>query len=66
MSLTFRKVHRSFKCDCAYPGSCDTRSFDNSTVLSEENANNLEINHVFHVYDEIAGRKALPSNVMYI
>ena len=36
-------------CDSKRPNTVDSEGF------SEETADNIEKNHVFHVYDEIAG-----------
>ena len=56
-SLTFRKIRLS-DCDCAFTMFCDSRQSINQRAeeFSEETADNIEKNHVFHVYDEIAGR----------
>ncbi|KAI9558419.1 hypothetical protein GHT06_015201 [Daphnia sinensis] len=51
-SLTFRKV-RTSKCDCTFFRWCDSR-LEDSVDLSGKTADNIERNHVFRVYDEIA------------
>jgi alkylated DNA repair protein alkB family protein 8 len=51
-SLTFRKI-RTSECDCPYTTWCDSQSVKIET-FSEEAANQMEKNHVFNVYDEIA------------
>ena len=55
-SLTFRKI-RQTECDCPYSMYCDSKRPNtvDSEGFSEETADNIEKNHVFHVYDEIAG-----------
>lgn len=60
MSLTFRKVRSSLKCNCSYRASCDSGILDStSSSLSEEKANDLEQNNVFLVYDTIAGKRKI-------
>lgn len=51
-SLTFRKI-RTSECDCKFTQWCDSQS-SKIVDFSEEAADQIEKNHVFHVYDGIA------------
>ena len=52
-SLTFRKIRAAAECHCAYKSSCDSQMKNPASIL-EESADDIEKNHVFHVYDSIA------------
>lgn len=58
MSLTFRRVRMLEQCNCIFPACCDSK-FSEGLTLSEDTADALERNHVFNVYNEIAGKNPL-------
>ena len=51
-SLTFRKI-RASECDCSFKKWCDSQSLK-IKQFSEEEADKIEKNHVFNVYNGIA------------
>ena len=51
-SFTFRKI-KSTPCECAFKSCCDSQTND-SSIITENSADDIEKNHVFQVYDDIA------------
>lgn len=58
-SLTFRRV-RTSECNCGITELCDS----SKSLVSEETADSLEREHVYKVYNEIAGKSINFSNML--